>query len=228
MIAVLSKPPAARLFRGRRVWLVVAAWSALALAVAGALRSDASSEGASRVLLGVYGGLALPLMTYALVGATLGPRSLAASTRQLTIFGAPPARTAAVALAVAMAACTLASGVLAAILAVVAHGSADPPILRDAFTSAYAGGLGGAAYAGWFGLGASFGRRGGGRTVFLAADWILGVTRGAGALPVPRAHLRNLLGGAPPMNLPERTSALALLVLAGGCLALASLRARRT
>lgn len=227
MIRLLARLPAARLFRAGPGWLVAGAWSALAIAVAIAMRASQSPEGASRVLIGIYGGLALPLMTYALVGTALGRRSLTASTRQLAVFGAPPSRTAATTIAIAMATCAATSALLAAVLAVVAHGSADPPPARDALVSAYAGGLGGAAYAAWFGLGAAFGRRGGGRTVLLVADWILGVTRGAGALPTPRAHLRNLLGGAPPMNLPERASACALVLLAALCLLLASKRAQR-
>jgi hypothetical protein len=186
----------------------------LALGFAIVARSQQSSHGADHVLVGAYGALVLPLVAYVLVGATLGPRSLAASIAPLVSFGAPPGRAAAVSVGVAVVACTLVGALLASTVALVAHGEADPPLARDAFASAYAGGLGGAAYAAWFALGASLGKRGGGRSVLLVLDWVLGAAGGASALLTPRAHLRNLLGGTSPMDLPERASAAALVTLA--------------
>jgi hypothetical protein len=79
------------------------------------------------------------------------------------------------------------------------------------------GALGGAAYASWFSLGAGFGRRGGGRLVALLVDWLLGASGGVMALFAPRAHLRSLMGGAPPMDLSQRASAVALAILALAC-----------
>jgi hypothetical protein len=221
VIVALARPPMARLCRTPRVWLAVAAWYALAIGVA------RSSQGASHVLVGIYAALAVPLMAYAIVGTVLGTRGIANCTQSLVTFGAPPARTAAVAILVAMTQCALAGAALAAAVAVVAHGPGDPPPARDALASAYAGALGGSAYAGWFSLGTAFGRRGGGRTLLLIADWVLGATRGAGALFTPRAHLRNVLGGAPPMDLSEAASAFALVVLAVVCTVAATQRARR-
>jgi hypothetical protein len=46
------------------------------------------------------------------------------------------------------------------------------------------------------------------------------------ALVTPRAHLRNLLGGTPPAALGERTSAIALLLIAALFAVLAARRAR--
>ena len=142
-------------------------------------------------------------------------------------FGAAPARAAGVTIGVAAAACAALGGVLGAAVALVAHGISDPPLWRDAIVSAYAGGLGGIAYAAWFSLGASFGRRGMGRAGLLIADWVLGATSGAGAVMTPRGHLRNLLGGVPPMDLSQRASAFALVAIALLCAGFALLKARR-
>jgi hypothetical protein len=76
-------------------------------------------------------------------------------------------------------------------------------------------------------LGSSFGRRGGGRPVLLVVDWMLGASGGAAALMSPRGHVRNLLGGAPPMDLSERASALLLVALAVVCALWSVRRARR-
>jgi hypothetical protein len=48
-------------------------------------------------------------------------------------------------------------------------------------------------------------------------DWLLGANGGVTALLAPRAHLRNLLGGAPPMDLSQRASAVALAILVLVC-----------
>jgi hypothetical protein len=168
----------------------------------------------------------LPLLSYALVGTVVGWRSLAGSVGPLVSFGAPAARAAAVAGGVAVLACAALGAGLAAAVALIAHGVDDPPALADALASAYAGAMGGGAYAAWFTLGASFGRRGGGRPVLLVADWILGSGSGPIALGTPRGHLRNLLGGTPPGGWSERASAWALVGLALVCVLWAVRRCR--
>ena len=228
MIAALARPPLARLLRSRRGRMAALAWCALGVAFAVAARSSGSSHAADHVLLGAFAPLVLPLLAYTLAGTVIGARSLSISAAPLVAFGAPPARAAALAATVAIAACALSGGLLAAIVDLVAHASADPPLGRDALACAYAGGLGGGAYASWFVLGASFGKRGGGRSVFLLLDWVLGASSGPTALFTPRAHIRNLLGGTAPLELSERASGLALVFLAAVFLALATRRARRT
>ena len=227
MIAALARPPLARLLRGRRVWLGVAAWGALAFAFAMAAHERGSAHGADHVLIDTYGALALPLLSYVIVGAALASQSLRASTAPLVAFGAQPVRAAAAAIAVAAASSAIVGALVAAGVAALAHGIADPPRWHDAAASAYVGALGGAAYAAWFSLGASFGRRGGGRVLLLVVDWVLGAMGGAGALATPRAHVRNLLGGAAPMDLSERASAAALVLLAIAWAAVAMRRARQ-
>lgn len=226
MIAALARPPLARIVRRPRVWIAVTAWCALALVVAEVARRRGAAHGADHVLVDTYGALIVPLLAYVFVGAAVASQSLRASTASLVAFGAAPLQAALATIAVVALICAASSAVVGAAVASVAHGASDPPRVHDALASAYAGGLGGASYAAWFGLGASFGRRGGGRSLFLVLDWILGATTGAGALITPRAHLRNLLGGMPPMGLSERLSALALFGLAVVCALLAARRSR--
>jgi hypothetical protein len=226
MIAALARPPLARIVRGPRVWIAVTAWCGLALVIAEVARRSGAVHGADHVLVDTYGALVVPLIAYVVVGAAVAAQSLRGSTTPLVAFGAAPMRAAMATLAVVVVLCAVSCGLVGAAVATVAHGMSDPPRLRDALTSAYAGALGGGAYAAWFALGASFGRRGGGRSIFLVIDWIAGATTGAGAVATPRAHLRNLLGGVPPMNLPERASAAALLALALLCALLAMRRSR--
>jgi hypothetical protein len=227
VIGALAQPPIARLARRPRAWIAIAAWGALAVAFAVAARQQGAAHGADHVLVDTYGALVLPLLAYLIVGATLGSQSLRASIAPVVGFGAAPARAAAASVGIAAAACAAIGAVLGAVVALVAHGISDPPLWRDAFLSAYAGALGGAAYAAWFSLGAAFGKRGMGRSALLVADWVLGATSGAGAVVTPRGHLRNLLGGVPPMDLSQRASAFALVLLALVCAGLALLKVRR-
>ncbi len=226
MIGTLARLPVARLARAPRGWIAVGAWTLLALSIAVLARSRGAAHGADHVLLGTYGALVLPLLAYVIVGTVLGARSLAGSTAPLVAIGASPRPAAAVTVAVALVACAGTGCVLATSLALLAHGSADPPLAGDAMASAYAGALGGAAYASWFSLGAAFGRRGGGRSIFLVIDWLLGAGSGTAALVSPRGHLRNLLGGTPPMELSGRASAGALVLLTLVCALLAIRRSR--
>ncbi len=226
-MAALARPSIARLLRRPAGWVAIGAWVALACGVAWIARMRGSAHGADHVLVDTVGALVLPLLAYALVRVTFGWGSLRTSTAPVVAFGAQPVRAAAAVIAVAAITCAAIGALVAATAAFVAHGVSDPPPLRDAATSAYAGALGGMAYAAWFSLGATFGRRGGGCGVLLIVDWILGATAGAGALVTPRGHLRNLLGGSPPMDLTQRASVAALLALTLVC-ALGAVRRTRT
>jgi len=227
MIAALARAPTARIFRTPRLWISAGAWSALAIASAIAMRAGRSPYGAFHTLVGIYAVVVLPLSVYALAGTVLGPRSLSSTTAQLACFGAPPARVAGVAIGITMLAAGVLSGALAALLACIAHGAADPPLAVDAVTSAYVGAVAGVAYAAWFGLGSTLGRRGGGRGLLLVLDWILGATNGVGAMMTPRGHLRNLLGGQAPLDISERASLAWIAVIAAACVFIVVVRARR-
>ena len=126
-----------------------------------------------------------------------------------------------------MAISAVLGGLLAVAVSALAHGAADPPLARDLVVSAEVGALGGAAYAAYFVLGASFGARGLGRSVLLVVDWLFGVGRGASAVLTPRAHVRSLLGGMAPLDMTARGSFVALAVIVVGCGAIAVRRAGR-
>ena len=178
----------------------------LAAGLAIIARRQGAAHGADDVLLDAYASFALPLLTYALVGAAVGGGSLRASAAPLVAYGATPARAALASVVVAGAACALAGSLLGACVAVLAHGTGDPPVLRDGLTSAYAGGLGGLAYASWYALGSSFGRRGGGRIALLLADFVAWGDDGVLGMLTPRAHVRSLLGGETVLDLTGRAS----------------------
>ncbi len=214
MIAALARIPATRLTRTPRAWLGAVAWVAIGVAMAVTTRMGGAPNGADHVLVGALGALVLPLLAFAVVGGVLGGTSLRNAVAPAVSFGASPASTALVTVTLALVVTTVLSASLSGVVAVVAHGIDDPPLSRDVVASMYAGALGGAAYAALFSMGASMGRRGGGRALLLVVDWVLGSNRTVLALVTPRAHLRNLLGGAPPYALAERTSAVLLVVLA--------------
>jgi hypothetical protein len=58
-------------------------------------------------------------------------------------------------------------------------------------------------------------------------DWILGTGASLLALPWPRAHIKNLLGGEPLLGLPQWSATLALLVIGLFCGSAALLRTPR-
>jgi hypothetical protein len=226
VIGALARPATARLGRPRPL-LVVGGWAALALGFALAARSTGASHGADRALADAFGALVLPLVAYSIVGAALAGRSLTGGAAAVVAFGARPSRAAWVLVAVSVGACCTVSAPLAAAVAALAHGASDPPLVNDAAASAYVGLLGGAAYASWFSMGATLGRRGGGRTALLLLDWLLGAGHSVPALFVPRAHLRSLLGGAGPMSWSGGASAAALVTITVVCAFVAVSRSRR-
>jgi hypothetical protein len=223
----LARLPFARLTRTPRAWLPIAGWVALAVAAAVIARKIGSANAASHALEGPFGALALPLLAYAVVSATLGGEGLARASRSLVAFGAAPAQAALAQIAVAAAASAILGAVVAVGVAAMAHGTSDPPVVRDALTSAWIAALGAAAYASLFAFGSSFGARGGGRTVMLAVDWILGAGSGGAAILTPRAHVRSLLGGAAPLDIGQRASSAWLVGLAVLFALLAVARTRR-
>lgn len=226
MTLALARVSALRLVRTPRAWLPIAAWTALALASAFAARSQGSTTGATHVLRGAFAFLVLPLVTYAVVGATLGRSGLRRGIRGVVALGATPRSAALASILVAMLTSALLCGILATLTCALAHGSHDPPLSADLPTSMWVGALGGAAYAAYFSAGSAIGK-GTMRGVFLAFDWIVGGGAGVGALISPRGHVTSLLGGPLCADLPQRTSSvlLAALILAYG--ALAVLLARR-
>jgi hypothetical protein len=203
-------------------------WAALAVVPAVVERFRATGHGADHALLGFYAEISLPFFAYSALSTILGRDGLGPSGIALANFGAPPARVALHAVSVAIAASALLGGLFGAVVDVVAHGALDPPLAIDAARAFAAGALGGAAYAAFFAMGASFGARGYGRSILLVLDWLLGSSDGASALLTPRAHVRNLLGGQAPVDVSSRASYVALGVMVVFFTWLAVLRAGRT
>ncbi len=221
MIPAALGLPLARLVRTPRAWPPLALWIAVAVGAAFVERARAGPHGADHALLETFGAVALPLLAYAFVGAVVGSDGLGQASRALVAFGALPRDVALGGIAVATVSTALTSAALGAVVTLVAHGAGDPPLAHDVITSAWIAAVGGVAYAALFALGSTLGRRGGGRSVVLVLDWLLGSGSGVAALLTPRAHVRSLLGGDAPIALSAAASALTLVALAALFTALA-------
>jgi hypothetical protein len=226
MTLVLARVPALRLLRTRRAWLPIVAWTLLAIAIALALRAQGSTTGATHVLRGAFAFLVLPLVSYAVVGATLGATGLRRGIRGVVALGATARAAALASVVVAVVFSAALGGALATLSCALAHGAQDPPLLQDLFTSLWVGAFGGGAYGAYFSAGSAIGK-GTMRGVFLGLDWILGGGAGAGALLTPRGHVTALLGGPLCAELTQRASSVLLLVLLLAYGALAVLLTRR-
>jgi hypothetical protein len=228
MIPATFRLPIVRIARSPRALLPLFAWLALAFGDAMFERRHVSPHAADHALLDVFASLALPLLAYSLVGAMLAGGGLGRATRPLVTFGASPARAALGTVVASALASALLCGAVGAGVAALAHGPSDPPLGRDVLTTLWISALAGAAYAALFAFGSSIFANGSGRVVALALDGLLGLGTSGSAVITPRAHLRNLLGGAPPIELSQRTSAVLLAVLALVFAAATSARARRS
>lgn len=191
-------------------WWSGATACALATALLGLLlehRAD-PSQSADNALLTVTFGLVLPLLCLSAVARTfpgrvdhaLAPLAKHGADRRWLLAGALSG------LALSLSAV----GALLATLTRALGGSVVAEGARDLFSCAWIGALGGVAYAAWFSLGSTFGRRGGGRWVALVIDWVLGISSGIIAIPWPRGHLRNLLGGGPVAGLEQAHASVVL------------------
>jgi len=174
---------------------------------------------ADRALTGVVFGLTVPLLAYAAFEAALGGRRLDGAVRAIALQGGN--RRSAVlgvcaTLGLVLAVSTMA---IAAAALLAAYSPSDPRLLEDLGRTTWIAALGGLAYAAWFTLASTFGAAGGGRKWLLGLDWVLGASSGPLAVPWPRGHLRNLLGGTPVLDMHPGHAALVLVV--GMALALA-------
>ncbi|MBL9021480.1 MAG: hypothetical protein JNL21_04740 [Myxococcales bacterium] len=219
---------AARLTRGRAL---AAALTSIAVTIVIAVieRGSTPVGAADRALATVFR-LVVPLCAVALSGQSTGLVSLRDAAWPASRFGHPRASVG-LGLALAATIATALLSLLTAILALLATrigaeaGRAALPLARDLMTTSWIAVLAGAAYAAWVGLGATWGRRGGGRLVVLAVDLVAGGLSGAGAV-LPRGLTRHLLGGEAPLELPQAASSAILLGTTLACLGLVTLRTR--
>lgn len=213
MTAALARVPLARLLRAPRGWLPIAGWALVGVVAALVVRSRGTNTGADHVMRGAFAVVVLPLTAFAVVGAVVGTGGMRRSIRGVVALGAAPRAAALASVTVAVAASALVCAALAVLTCAIAHGSGDPPLGRDLFTSLWVAALGGAAYAAYFSAGAAIGQ-GSMRSGFLVLDWILGGTAGVGSILVPRGHVTSLLGGPLAAELSQRASSVALAILA--------------
>lgn len=203
---------AARPLRARAPY-VAAVVGAAAVVLGGALEATREPAYAvDRALLGVAIGVVLPLFGYALFETVHRRETSLALVSPLARHGANR-RSMALGVCVLLAAGLALAGLLFADLAVLAaRASGDAGLPAELFASAWSGASAGLGYAGLFSFASRWGRAG--RMWALAGDWLLGSGGSFVALPWPRAHARNLLGGDPVQDLPQIVSALLLLTLA--------------
>jgi hypothetical protein len=200
----------------------VATTCLLLLTAIAVLEGQAIGTGASarhvqlRLLAGVAFGLVLPLVAFA-ASARVGGSLRELMTMSWARYGGNRR-------AFALGRITLVAlggGALTAIIGTLALwlGSATaapalelPPSWINLLTVTWVALLGAAGYAAAFSAAHLYAGNAG-RVLFLIADWILGSSAGALALPWPRAHLRTLLGGTAPLSLEPRDAALYLLAI---------------
>ena len=179
---------------------------------------------ADRALSGGAFGIAVPLLCYWLVSRACGSGSLReavqplarhGANRQLLVVGLalPPALVAA-AFAALSGSCVV----------VLTRGVSDSRLFGDVATCLWIGIASGLAYALAFVGASAYGRAGRGRAWLLGADFLLGAGSSSLALPWPKGHIRNLLGGTPVLELSQLA---ALLVLLGTSFALLSFGLRK-
>jgi hypothetical protein len=195
--------------------LVGALFTLLVVALIALAEKHAAMFGAAnRALEDMVFGLLLPFVLLYVSTRVNGPVKLEDAATPLARFGFSRR---AVGLGMILAS-MVAGGALAAVAAaetaVLAHDMTAPPAAVDALNCVWIGALTGFAYAGLFAFGSTFGARGGGRFWALGFDFVLGATSGFAAVLMPRAHAQNLLGGEPPLMLPQPASAVLLVVLA--------------
>ena len=115
----------------------------------------------------------------------------------------------------------VASAFAAALMTIAALLGAHPPqahaLVADLRASVGIALAAGAVYALYFGAASLLGKRGGGRKWALIIDFVLGAGGSALAVPWPRGHVRNLLGGQPVVDLTQASAWLALALIGTVC-----------
>lgn len=212
---------ASRRLAARRTLLALALGLALALTGAAVEVSVGAAGAVDRALLATFR-LVLPLVAFALCADAADRDRLRDAAWPAARFGASRSAVALGLVTAAALACAAAGALLAVAVVVAAHRpDVAAPLAHDALVSAWIGALAGAAYAGWYSLGATFFRRGRGRLVPLAADLFLGGSLGIAGALLPRGNAVNLIGGPAPLDLAQPSSA-AWLALSAVILGLAA------
>jgi hypothetical protein len=214
----------ARVFR--RSTAVSAVLGAALVVVAGVIERHAASAGAVDRALAATFNLVVPLLSFGIAAEAAGRGNLRDGVWSVARYGVARRDVALGLIASAAVASAALCAALAMLAVIVAHGEGNPPVAGDLLTSAWIAALAAAAYTGWFALGSTFGRRGGGRWAALVADFVVGASAGIAGAVLPRGHVLSLLGGAAPLAMPQMSSSLLLGASAVVLAALAAVRCR--
>jgi hypothetical protein len=204
--------------------LVFGIWVALAAVLE---RHFVARHAVDVVLIGVVFGVAVPLATWLRASFILRGERLSAFVEGLGVYGFDRRQ-----LALGVWLCLAIPSVLSAIGLsllglVLGYGGLSAEAFGDAATTTWIAALGAVAYSTLFFVVSTLGRSLSLGLGVLLVDWLLGSGSSVVALPFPRAHLGNLLGGSAPVDLLQWQSALFLLVLSLGGVAFAVFRLER-
>jgi hypothetical protein len=195
--------------------------SGMALFAIGVLerQSDALSA-PDDALSGAVFGIALPLLAYLVSERVCDGTRLDRSVDGVARHGTDR-RAALLGVLLAAALCTALAGALVTIAALLgAHAPGSHALVSDLRASVGIAAFVGAVYALYFAAASLLGKRGGGRKWALIIDFVLGAGGSPLALPWPRGHVRNLLGGEPVLELSQASAWLALGVIGLACVTL--------
>jgi len=200
---------------------VVLFLSGAALFAIGVLERQSDAESApDDALSGAAFGIALPLLAYLVSERVCAGQRLERSVDGVARYGTNR-RAALLGVLLASALCTALGSALLTVAALLgAHAPHSPSLASDLRTSVGIALIAGLVYALYFGAASVLGKRGGGRKWALIVDFVLGAGGSALAAPWPRGHVRNLLGGAPVVELSQASAWLALGVIGVACGAL--------
>lgn len=205
--------PALGMLRLKSPGSVLALGLAEAFVIAAAYfeRQSTSVGAADRALSGATFGVALPVLSLLALERVCDSQRVDHSLEVLARFGVSR-RNLALGLLLSVGAVLAGVGAALGISSVIAARSfSDPDLWQDMLATGRIGLVGGAAYAGWFGLASMVGRGGAMRFGAFLLDWALGQWRISGSLPCPRSQIRNLLG-APPFEAGSPWLSVAILL----------------
>jgi hypothetical protein len=187
-------------------------------------RSRDAASAADAVLGGAVFGIALPILAYLLCERVCAGQQLARSVDVIARHGSDR-RALVLGLLLGSALCmALVAALLTTAALLGARAPSSSAFLHDLRISVGIALLAGEVYALWFGVASLFGKRGGGRECALIVDFLLGASSSLLAMPLPRGHVRNLLGGTPVHDLSQPSAWLALGVIGVISLTLSALR----
>lgn len=190
-------------------------------------RAQGAVGATDRALSGGAFGLALPLLCYFLVARACAASNLREAVWPLARHGVD-SRSLALGLAVPPALAAAAFAALSALVVVlVTRGVSDSAGLGDAATSLWIGAASAVAYVVALVGASAIGKRGQGRIWLLGADFLLGAGSSLLALPWPKGHVRNLLGGAPVLEMSQIAGLFVMLGTSFAFLWLGTLRSQR-